>query len=198
MSIAAQTQSPLTNPDVRRRELESLAGTFTHPFTQVNIDRWVAAVAGRDRLLHDCFWGTIRWPRSLGRTTSANLANGFSLRLQFQYADYNAGKSGDEPDEQDWRDLPTPAMWEAEDDSEHYRLIYAGSYIPLNVHVDKNRIDVTIVGKWTNPTLLPRYLLPNPLGFQFSSVDGSPIVLEEITVEQHLLLAGVPRWAVKM
>lgn len=197
MSDAARLAPAVLDPDVRQRELASLAGTFAHPFTQASIDRWAAVSAERNNVLKDCFWGTIRWPRSLGRPASANLADGFSLRLQFQYADYVAGQSGDEPKDQGWRDLPTPTMWEAEDDQDHYRLIYAGFYIPYNLHVDKNKLDVTIVGKWVNPYVLPRYLLPNPLGHVFSSLDGHPIVLDEITVEQHLL-GNAARWAVKI
>jgi len=197
MSDAARPTPPLLDPGLRQRELASLVGTLAHPFTQASMDRWVDASAVRNDLFQDCFWGTIRWPRSLGRPTSANLTDGFLLRLQFQYAAYEAGQTDDEPSDQGWRDLPTPTMWEAEDDDEHYRLIYSGFYIPLRLQVDKNKLDVTVVGKWTNPTLLPRYLLPNPLGHVFSSVDGRPIVLDEITVEQHLL-GTMARWAVKI
>jgi hypothetical protein len=126
------------------------------------------------------------------------LADGFAFSLQDHFASYGFGSDGRPVTTgEGLHDLPPPSAWETDDDADHYRVVYFGYYNEYNAHVDRNELKVTIAGTWTNPTTLPRYLLPNPLGYTFGSFDGSPIVLDDITIDEHVL-EPVPRWVVKL
>jgi hypothetical protein len=70
---------------------------------------------------------------------------------------------------------------------------------PYSLYIDRNELHVAINGAWTTPSphARPRFLLPKPTGFIFGSFDGHPIILDEITVEQHLLRSE-SAWSIKM
>src|SRR5215470_8786951 len=164
-----QPSVPSIDPAVRLKEARALQrDVLSHAFTQASLDRWMAAAADRLKLFEEMFWGTIRWPRTLGRSAGAALADGFTLSLQYQSLSAVAVGGGAVEVETAWHDLPAPTKWDADDDADHYRVNYAGSY-----------------------------RLPDPLGFGFGSLDGRPIVLPEITVVYHILQPISP-WMVKL
>lgn len=92
--------------------------------------------------------------------------------------------------------MPPPSAWDAPDDETHYRVNYFGYYATTNAIIQYNEVNVKTVGSWDNPTKFARFLLPSPLGFWFGSPDGLPILMPEMTVDQHFLTAGAP-WVVK-
>jgi hypothetical protein len=161
------------------------------------MDEWIAASPDRYKVFRDAFWGNIRWPKSIGRSEGASLADGFSFTFEDHFIDGKATPGGSGEKEEGVHALPTPRLWDADDDADHYRVVYFGYYTEYNAHVDSNHLKVTIAGAWTNPARVPRFLLPNPLGYSFGSFDGSPIVLDDMTVDQHVLIP-VPRWSVKL
>ena len=165
-------------------------------FNQAAFDKWAAHSTERSRLLRNAFLGSIRWPKSLGRP-SGSLASGFSFDLtnHLENEPTDPGGGAGKPDATDV-ELPPPSAWDAPDDDKHYRVNYFGYYIPINRYNRYNTLMLKIVGSWDNPTKFARFLLPNPLGRWFWSVDGLPIFLDEMTVAQHFLTAGAP-WVVK-
>jgi len=185
------------DPTVRKRQFRELSKVLSRTFTKASIDAWLGASADRGKLFRNMFFGTIRWPKSIGRSTGASLASGFSLKLQYHFATYSFGAGGSVIENDGNVDLPDPTSFDAPDDADHYKVLYNGFYVPYNLIVDRNEMRVTIVGSWTNQLHLRRFLLPNPLGFVFGSFDGHPIVLDEMTVDQHLIAPGTI-WSVGM
>ena len=195
-NIGDKTGSKFIAPSVLARELPDLRGVLAHPFTQQTIDDWITGATGRDFLLKDSFFGCIRWLKSLGRSTAATLADGFSLTLRNHFTLYYAGAGGEVITKDGWMDMPAPVTWDTTDDEEHYRVNYWGHYAQLNPYVDRNELRAAIVGSWTNPSdAAGRYLLPHPVGFDFGAFDGSVIVLDEITVVEDWH-PNVPRFTV--
>jgi len=190
---------PILDNAVVTRELKSVRKLLDHPGpTQLAFDKWLTESPERGGVLHDTFWGSIRWPRSLGRSSAKTLSEGFSMTLRNHFTTHVSGAGGVDIVKDGWMEMPAPNMWDVADDSEHYRINYSGSYARYNLYVDRNELKVTIAGSWTNPSKFgPRFLLPNPLGYWFGSFDGHPIVLDEITVESHLL-RPVPVWSVRI
>lgn len=190
--------STIVDPAIRERELAAVASVLAHPFTQADMDQWISAGRDRYNVFRDTFWGNIRWSKSIGRSAGASLADGFAFALEDHFASYGFGSDGiPVTTGEGLHQLPAPSAWDADDDADHYRVVYFGYYTQYNGFVDRNELKVTIAGTWTNPTHLPRYLLPSPLGFVFGSFDGSPIVLDDMTVEQHTL-EPVPRWVMQL
>lgn len=195
-----QPSVPSIDPAVRLKEARALQrDVLSHAFTQASLDRWMAAAADRLKLFEEMFWGTIRWPRTLGRSAGAALADGFTLSLQYQSLSAVAVGGGAVEVETAWHDLPAPTKWDADDDADHYRVNYAGFYRRTTLNVTGNKLSVAIAGRWINPLGLigHGYRLPDPLGFGFGSLDGRPIVLPEITVVYHILQPISP-WMVKL
>jgi hypothetical protein len=177
--------SPIT-PDVRAREMADLVGVLASPFTQDSLDSWVAVSPHRPLVLRDTFFGRIRWPKSLGRPIAAQLSDGFLFRLRNYFVLYYVGIGGEVIEKRGFMDMPAPVANDVPDDTEHYKVVFSGYYAKLSTYVERNELMVTIVGAWSNPeNLAGRYLTVDPLGYDFGAFDGSPIVLDEMTVIQH-------------
>lgn len=181
--------------DFQATTLADLVKFTEKPFNRAAFDKWAAHSVERSRLLRNAFLGSIRWPKSVGRAPGS-LASSFSLTLQNHFKIRQTGAGGEDLSEEGDMNMPPPSAWEAPDDEKHYRVNYFGYYATLNLYVLYNALNVKIVGSWDNPTKFARFLLPDPLGFWFGSYDGLPILLDEITVDQHFLTAGAP-WVVK-
>ena len=190
---------PILDNTVVTRELQNIRKVLDSPGpTQVALDKWLTESPERDGVFHDTFWGSIRWPKSLGRSSAKALADGFSMTLRNHFTIHEVGAGGADIVKDGWMEMAAPNMWDVADDSEHYRVNYSGYYARYNLYVDLNELKVTIAGSWTNPSKFgARFLLPNPLGYVFGSFDGHPIVLDEITVESHLI-QPVPVWSVRL
>jgi hypothetical protein len=174
------------------RELADLKGRLTkQPFTHATLDKWLKEAPDRAKFFQNTFWGSIRWPKTLGRMPG-RLSNGFSLKLQNEFDIKSVGAGGEIIDKTGWIDMPSPSMWDADDDETHYRVDYFGSCAKKTLTTVTNRLEIKIVGTWDNPGKFARFLLPNPLGYSFGNFDGRPIVLAEATVEQHLLTPKQP------
>ena len=200
MAKGSNTAAPAPiDPAVRAREFEKLSELLhRHPLNQAHLDEWIRAAGDRHHVLQDMFFGTIRWPKSIGRSSTGTLASGFSLKLRNHFNVYYVGAGGEVIDKDGYMDMPDPNSWDVIDDADHYKVVYGGWYARYNLYVDRNELRVEIHGAWTtSPRLTHRFLLPNPPGFIFGSFDGRPIALDEITVEQHLFRSE-PVWSIKM
>jgi len=182
--------------DFQARTLADVEKFTEKPFNRAAFDKWVAHSTERSRLLRNAFLGFIRWPKSVGRAPGS-LASGFSLTLKNHFKTWKQGLGGEDLSEEGDMNMPPPGVWDAADDDKHYRVNYFGYYATVNLNVLYNELNVKIVGSWDNPSKFARFLLPSPLGFHFGSPDGLPILMDEITVDQHFLTAGAP-WVVKM
>jgi hypothetical protein len=188
------------DPAVRAREFKNLAELVRkHPLNQSHLDEWIRASADRHYVFQDMFFGSIRWSKSVGRSSTGTLASGFSLKLRNHFNVYYVGAGGEVIDKDGYMNMPDPDAWDVTDDADHYKVVYGGWYARYNLYVDRNELTVAINGAWTTPSprLTHRFLLPKPPGFIFGSFDGRPIALDEITIEQHLFQSE-PVWSVKM
>jgi hypothetical protein len=188
------------DPAVRAREFKDLAEMLhKHPLDQPRLDAWVGVSTDRHYVLQDMFFGSIRWPKSIGRSSTGTLASGFSLKLRNHFNVYYVGAGGEVIDKDGYMDMPDPTTADVTDDAEHYKVVYSGWYAPYSLYIDRNELHVAINGAWTTPSprVSHRFLLPKPTGFIFGSFDGHPIVLDEITVEEHLLRSE-SAWSIKM
>ena len=185
---------PLGNK-VIAAQITSLHKVLASPFTPGSIESWIKASAARQGIFHDTFFGCIRWPKSIGRSTGKSLADGFSLTLRNHFSIYEAGPDGEIIEKDGWINMPAPSMSDAADDDQHYRVNFSGNYAQYNLYTNQNELSVSIIGPWTN-TFAGCFLLPNPLGYIFGSFDGRVIVLDPITVEQHLKQV-VPVWSIR-
>jgi hypothetical protein len=181
--------------DLQASTLADIAKFLEKPFNQAAFDKWLARSMERSKLLQEAFFGTIRWPKSVGRAPGS-LASGFVLTLRNHFKIPKTGAGGQDMSEEGYATMPPPTVWEAPDDDAHYRVNYFGYYAKYG-YVDRNELHIQIVGSWDNPTKFARYLLPDPFGWGFGSFDGLPIILPETTVDQHFLTAKAP-WVVKM
>lgn len=189
------------DPAVRAREFERLAEMLhKHPLTQSHLNEWIRLSPDRHYVLQDMFFGSIRWPRSIGRSSTGTLASGFGFKLRNHFNVYYVGAGGEVIDKDGYMNMPDPFASDVTDDADHYKIVYSGWYARYNLYVDRNELSVEINGPWTTPSprLTHRFLLLKPPGFIFGSFDGRPIVLDEITIEQHLFRASEPSWAIKM
>src|SRR5215469_13728432 len=144
---------PIMVNTVVTRELKSLSKVLDHPApTQVALDKWLTESPERGGVFHDTFWGSIRWPRSVGRSSAKTLAEGFSMTLRNHFTTHTVGAGGVDIVKEGWRKMPAPNMWDVADDSEHYRINYSGYYTRYNLYVDRNELKVAIAGSWTNPS----------------------------------------------
>jgi hypothetical protein len=202
MVKAANTQSGRTataDPASHLDQLESLQKTVMRPINRTVLDGWLNGSSERLNFLRDSVWGSIRWSRSIGRSTGATLAAGFSLRLQSYNVAY-VGTSDGPVQQTTWVDLPSPSLWDAaSDDDATYVVNYFGYYAQNNGLVFGNVLSFFLVGGWTHPLESSPigYLLPHPLGYSFGSYDGQPIVLDEATVVKHSFLA-LEAWSVRL
>ena len=72
-------KSAETSLEIASRELQTLEPLFKLPITKLGLDGWVGGSSPRAELVADTIWGTIRWAKSLGRPTSATLAEAFVI-----------------------------------------------------------------------------------------------------------------------
>src|SRR4029077_13176521 len=84
------------DPAVRAREFKGLAEMLhKHPLNQPRLDEWVDVSTDRHYVLQDMFFGSIRWPKSIGRSSTGTLANGFSFKLRNHFNVYYVGAGGE-------------------------------------------------------------------------------------------------------
>jgi len=160
------------------------------------MDDWIRVSADRKQVFRCMFFGTIRWPKTIGRSSLPLLNSGFTLKLRNHFTLYTVGAGGEIIENDGYMDMPEPNLWDAPDDAEHYLVRYAGYYAKYSEIIDRNELSVTISGAWTSELhLTNRFLLLKPLGYVFGSFDCQVIVLDPITVERHLI-QPVPVWSV--
>jgi hypothetical protein len=61
------------------KELGNLGHVLANPFSQSTINDWVGASSDRQKVAEEMYFGTIRWPKSVGRSTAPTLSQGFNL-----------------------------------------------------------------------------------------------------------------------
>jgi hypothetical protein len=105
---------------VRARELASLEVELAKPITADLFTRWAGGSVERISLLAYSVWGSIRWPRSLGKPYAPSLAGGFLIEHQYYKEDWRAIGGGKVVDWGLWLPLEEPSKWDGQEDSDHY------------------------------------------------------------------------------
>jgi hypothetical protein len=177
--------SPFVDPKTKTKELRNLGHVLKHPFTQSTINNWVGASGDRQKVAEDMYYGTIRWPKSVGRSTGPTLSQGFNVVCVAQQVISSHIAGGADKVDTLTITLAPPLVWDVADDDEHFRVNYAGYGLRSHDIGDYNNLQVYIAGVWTRQVRVTgRFLLPDPPGYYFRD-NGVPVVLPEITVREH-------------
>jgi hypothetical protein len=179
--------SPFVDPRVKTKELGNLGHVLANPFSQSTINDWVGASSDRQKVAEDMYFGTIRWPKSVGRSTAPTLSQGFNLVCVARQTISSHVAGGADRLDHLFVTLAPPLVWDVADDDEHFRVNYAGYGMRTHDIDDYNNLQVYIAGSWTGPVRVTgRFRLPDPLGHYFYDL-GSPVALSETTVREHRL-----------
>ena len=76
-----------------------------------------------DDALGNTIWGTIRWSRSLGWPDAARMADGFSVRFQYEEVDGVVGQTGGKKTNRICDGAP-PILWDGPHDEENFRVSF--------------------------------------------------------------------------
>ncbi len=167
------------DPATRARELGSFRDEVSKrgPITEKVIAKWIGDAIDRQRLLAGVAFGMIRWPRSLGRPLTPNLADAFELE---HYRKNLNGAFGPEGgfDTSKFEKMPTPFAYDASTDDE-YRVafhFFTDFFNHFNYWLRE--------GPWERPAgLRPGYRFLDPYLIEPFTNDGhQTIVLKDINV----------------
>jgi hypothetical protein len=90
---------------VRAREFKNLAEMlYKHPLDQPRLDELVQVSTDRHYVLQDMFFRSIRWPKSIGRSSTGTSASGFSFKLRNHCNVYYVGAGGEVIDKDGYMD----------------------------------------------------------------------------------------------
>lgn len=105
------------------------------PLTLDHVRHWIAGGVGdiRTSLFGTSVWGTIRWDRTLGRPSTARLADAFSF--DHWYLWITVIDTGNEPIVKEaWIKQPEPRVWDGPHDDESYRVSFMMRAVPTLVN----------------------------------------------------------------
>ena len=126
MPISEQDNQFSLAQDVQRRRL-NLSSLHEVVSRSVAIDRlneWVGVAAERESILQDMVFGTIRWPKSLGRSLGSTLASGFSVEHWYLLMNWE-DLGGTFVDISKWIRLPDAFAWDMDDDDDNWQVGFA-------------------------------------------------------------------------
>jgi hypothetical protein len=166
-------------PSVVQHQLDVLRGEITDRVTGRRLDRLISGHPIRVDLFSETVWGTIQWPKSMGRPITPTLAAAFKI-------DHTASQiiEWGPPGARMSREVPlstTPlSIWDGPNDSTYYRVTFMG-YPSLH----ENAINVSFaagVGWEKRIQVVPGYRIISPSGTAFHHLVGKRTVLETFNV----------------
>jgi hypothetical protein len=132
------------DPDLLVRELANLRVELTRPITGKRLERWMAESAERKYFMLNSVWGTILWPKSIGRPLTPIMASAFDIEHSiFQTV------GGDAPGAQIWDiRLPrvAPSKWDGPDDKGYHRVYFSSDF--SRGHKSEIRVSFATQVKW--------------------------------------------------
>jgi hypothetical protein len=116
-----------TDPDqdAHEGELKSLQELLVQPVTLPRLEDWIShAIDDRTKFMEDTVWGTIRWPKSVGRSLGPTLASGFLVQHSFLEMNWAVRADGTPQNLSKWVLSSEPSLWDMPGDDEHYQVCY--------------------------------------------------------------------------
>jgi hypothetical protein len=173
--------------ELRDQAFQSLADVLRDPPTVERLRTWTHEDdARRTSLLNGRIFGTIRWPKSVGRSLGATLSSGFEIRHDYHELDWELGPGGQPVETSRWRTGAPPSLWDLPDDAETYQVGFAC----WGVKPWENRVEVRLADDqpWDTRFELEarrsyRLVVPS---VQVLVMGGAPFgVLDPVTVEER-------------
>lgn len=168
----------------RAPDLARFSQKLNGKYSEARLRAWVNASAARRDSFEGLTFGTIRWPKSIGRPDSGPLAEGFVIDRLFYYDFWYIGLNGEIIEKDGWIRGTPPTVWDGKDDADHFRvnfLFNAGS---------RNRVEVSFSkAGWQRPgkNVLQGYRWMHPRGFEFES-DRGLTFLPPIQIDLRLIV----------
>jgi hypothetical protein len=181
----AASEDPL-QPDFVQQHLDVLRGEITHAITSTRLQALISDEPIRVGLFADTVWGTIEWPKALGRPTTPTLAAAFKIEhIAWQVIVWGSQEAPMSLD----LVLPTAplSIWDGPNDSDHYRVTFMG-----RPSLKENAINVSFAAGvgWQKPVqVIPGYRILSPSGIAFQHLAGERTVLEKFHVVNQPFLA---------
>ena len=133
------------------------------------VENWVGRTEVRRSLFDDMAMGRIRWPRSLGRPETPNLADAFVVRAKFWVDVWHIDGNGSVVvDLEGWTPGLPVDLLDSLSEPDHYSVRYLFSAARQN----DNRIEISLANvPWHRPVRFqrPRHLYLSSHGFEFYS-----------------------------
>jgi hypothetical protein len=180
--------------ELRDQALQSLADVLRGPLTVERLREWSHEDdERRTSLLDGRIFGSIRWPKSVGRSLGPTLASGFEIRHDYHELNWELGPGGQPVETSRWRNGASPSLWDLPDEVEHYQVGFAC----WGVRPWENRVEVRLADAqpWdTRFELEARrsYRLVMP-AVQVVVMGGAKYgILDPVTVEERAILTFGP------
>ena len=152
------------------------------PITPTLLSEFASGSDNRAALLLGSVWGTIRWPKALGRPRTPSISGGFILIHEFQDDDRVDLGGGRSANRAPFRVMPAPNVWDGSSGPDHRVGFYffAGDLKLIN----KNRVTVKLAPvAWDfGPLVSPGTLRLDPYAFGTFGTLGERVFLPEVTV----------------
>jgi hypothetical protein len=175
----------INSTELRARELLEFSNLLRSPVSKPQLRKWISVSPLRTQMFADWVWGSIRWPKSLGRPAGNTLAGGFVIKHEWYFEIFVIGRRGEVIEKNGWMEGDAPSVWDAPEQPDHWQVYYffkAGK---------DNRLEVSFSNQgWvdSSPLALASFRGLNPKGFEFPS-DGGFTVLPPIAVERRHFIA---------
>lgn len=122
-------QTHEVDPALAQVQLASFQDLLDQPMTEPRFKRWATEISGRDVLLVSetlagTLWGTIRWPKSLGRPRGATFAGAFELEHIHWQRVLDMSPDGTARFVDLVAPHPAPSKWDGPHDDTHYRVSF--------------------------------------------------------------------------
>ncbi|MCU1246257.1 MAG: hypothetical protein JWN02_2167 [Acidobacteria bacterium] len=169
-----------------QQQLDVLRGEITHAITSTRLQALISDQPIRVELFAETVWGTIQWPKALGRPITPTLAAAFKIEhIAWQVIVWGSQEA---PMSQEIA-LPTAplSIWDGPNDRDHYRVTFMG-----RPSLRENAINVSFAAGvgWEKPVqVIPGYRILSPSGIAFHHLEGKRTVLEPFNVINKPFLA---------
>lgn len=170
----------------RAQDLADFSDLLNEGHSETRLRSWMTVSAARKAFFSGLTFGTIRWPKSIGRPSSSTLAEGFVVQHHSYFSFWYRDLNGQIVEVEGWLPGLTVTVWDGTDDADHYRVNYlfnAAQHKPNRVAVKFSNIGWQRPGK----SMLYGYRWMHPDGFEFHSNDGST-VLPPIQISLRMLI----------
>jgi|HubBroStandDraft_6_1064221.scaffolds.fasta_scaffold161103_3 hypothetical protein len=144
------------------------------------LDRWIGDSDIREAVLRNMIFGRIRWPKSVGKSVSATLNQGFTICHWSTYIGIAEGQDGPVVTT-NTAALPEPYKFDWPDDSDHYSV---GFFAQVQI-LFPQRIQPTFASSVAWPYVLNHYRLIDPFDWSGSEINQL-VIIPDFTVSLQL------------